>query len=66
MKNQNVKKVIKVTTIAGSAILIVGAGMSLLSAKSIKEAIMPSVAILVGLGAFNYAMSDKIPTLKQD
>jgi VIT1/CCC1 family predicted Fe2+/Mn2+ transporter len=60
MKNPTVKKTIKVVTIAGSAVLVVGAGMTLISAKSVKEAVMPMVAILVGLAAFNYAMNDKV------
>jgi len=34
--------------------------MNLLSAKSLKDAAMPVVAILVGVAAFNYAMKDKV------
>lgn len=60
MKNQNVKKGVRVVTIAGSAVLVVGAAMTLFSAKNIKEAAMPLVAILVGVAAFNYAMKDQI------
>lgn len=59
MKNPTVRKTIRIATIAGSAALVVGAGMSILTAKNIKEGIMPAVAILVGIAAFNYAMADK-------
>jgi VIT1/CCC1 family predicted Fe2+/Mn2+ transporter len=65
MKNPTVKKTIKVVTIAGSAVLVVGAGMTLISSKSVKEAVMPIVAILVGLAAFNYAMNDKVEVVNK-
>lgn len=64
MKNPTVQKSVKVVTIAGSAVLVVGAAMSLFSAKSVKDAAMPVVAILVGVAAFNYAMKDKVETPK--
>jgi hypothetical protein len=59
MANPTVKKTIRIATIAGSAALVVGAGMSLMAVKNVKEGIMPVVAILVGVAAFNYAMNDK-------
>jgi hypothetical protein len=59
MANPTVKKTIRIATIAGSAALVVGAGMSLMSVKNLKEGVMPVVAILVGVAAFNYAMKDK-------
>ena len=65
MKNPAVKKTVKVVTIAGSAVLVVGAAMSLVSAKSVKDAAMPLVAILVGVAAFNYAMKDKVEEVKK-
>jgi VIT1/CCC1 family predicted Fe2+/Mn2+ transporter len=65
MKNPTVKKTVKVVTIAGSAVLVVGAAMSLVSAKSVKDAAMPLVAILVGVAAFNYAMKDKVEEVKK-
>jgi len=49
MKNPTVKRTVRVVTIAGSAVLVVGAAMNLLSAKSLKDAAMPVVAILVGV-----------------
>lgn len=64
MKNPTVKKTVKVVTIAGSAVLVVGAAMSLVSAKSVKDAAMPLVAILVGVAAFNYAIKDKVEEKK--
>jgi hypothetical protein len=64
MKNPTVKKTVKVVTIAGSAVLVVGAAMNLMSAKNVKDAAMPLVAILVGVAAFNYAMKDKVETTK--
>jgi VIT1/CCC1 family predicted Fe2+/Mn2+ transporter len=59
MKNPTIKKTLKMVTIAGSAVLVVNAAMTLISTKSIKEAAMPIVAILVGVAAFNYAMNDQ-------
>lgn len=67
MKNANVKSVVKVVTIAGSAVLVLNSAMGLLKAGSslnLKGAVMPTVSILVGLAAFNYAMQDK-PMLKK-
>lgn len=64
MKNPTVQKTVKVVTIAGSAVLVVGAAMSIMSAKNAKEAVMPIVAILVGVAAFNYAMKDKVEITK--
>jgi hypothetical protein len=64
MKNLTIKKGVKVVTVAGSAVLVVGAAINLFSAKSIKEAAMPLVAILVGVAAFNYAINDKIEVKK--
>lgn len=66
MKNENVRQVVKVVTIAGSAVLVLSSGMKLLKAgtsMNLKGAIMPGVSILVGLAAFNYAMQEK-PRLK--
>lgn len=60
MKNPTVQKTVKIATIAGSAALVVGAGMQLLTVKSVREALMPAIAILVGVAAFNYAMKEKI------
>jgi NADH:ubiquinone oxidoreductase subunit 6 (subunit J) len=65
MKNPTVKKSIKVVTIAGSAVLVVGAAMTLISAKNVKEAVMPLVSILVGVAAFNYAMNDKVEVVNK-
>ena len=67
MKNANVKSVVKVVTIAGSAVLVLNSAMGLLKAGSslnLKGSVMPTVSILVGLAAFNYAMQDK-PMLKK-
>jgi len=64
MKNPTLKKGIKVITVAGSSVLVVGAAINLFSAKSIKDAAMPLVAILVGVAAFNYAINDKVEIKK--
>jgi hypothetical protein len=56
MKNANVQKAMKVVTIAGSAILVLNAAMSLTKVTGLKSAAMPLVTILVGVAAFNYAM----------
>jgi hypothetical protein len=37
--------------------------MQLLSVKNVREGIMPVIAILVGVAAFNYAMKDKVITV---
>jgi Mg2+ and Co2+ transporter CorA len=66
MKNQNVQQVMKVVTIAGSAVLVLNSAMGLFKAgtsMNLRGAIMPSVSILVGLAAFNYAMKST-PTIK--
>ena len=63
MKNPTVQKTVKIATIAGSAALVVGAGMQLLSVKNVREGIMPVIAILVGVAAFNYAMKDRVITV---
>jgi hypothetical protein len=57
MNNPTVKKAIKIATIAGSSVLVINAAMSLMKVSSPKEAIMPLVTILVGVAAFNYAMT---------
>jgi hypothetical protein len=59
MKNPTVQKTIKVATIAGASIIVVRSAMQLMGVKSVKEAIMPVVTILVGVAAFNYAMTSK-------
>lgn len=67
MKNETLKTGVKVATIAGSAILVVNSAMALVKAgtsMNLKGAVMPTVSILVGIAAFNYAMQDK-PTLKK-
>jgi hypothetical protein len=60
MKNPTIQKTIRIATIAGSSALVIGAGMQLLTVKSVKEGLMPVVAILVGVAAFNYALKEKI------
>lgn len=62
MKNPTVQKTVKVATIAGASIIVIRSAMHLMSVKSVKEAIMPVVTILVGVAAFNYAMQSK-PTV---
>lgn len=52
------KKVIGAVTIAGAGILLVNSAIQIAGVKSIKQAVMPSLGILVGLAAFNYAMQD--------
>jgi hypothetical protein len=67
MKNEQMKQVVKVVTIAGSAVLVLNSVMSLVkagSAMDLKGAVMPTVSILVGLAAFNYAMAST-PTIKK-
>ena len=62
MKNENVKQAVKVATIAGSAVLVLGSAMQLLNAGTslnLKSAAMPIVSILVGVAAFNYAMQER-------
>jgi hypothetical protein len=60
IKNPNVKQAIKIVTIAGASVLVVGSVLNLLKAKSLKDGVMPVVAILVGASAFGYAMNKKI------
>ncbi len=56
MKNKNVQQAVKIATIGGAAVLVLGSAMSLTKVSSAKGAIMPIVSILVGIAAFNYAM----------
>ena len=60
MKNANVQKAMKVVTIAGSAVLVLNAGLALTKATGLKSAAMPLVTILVGIAAFNYAMGTTV------
>jgi hypothetical protein len=63
MKNQNVEKLVKVVTIAGSAVLVLNSIMGLVKAgttMNVKGAVMPLVSISVGLAAFKYAMASPI------
>lgn len=62
MKNPTVQKTIKVATIAGSSIIVIRSAMQLFGVKSVKEAVMPVVSILVGVAAFNYALQTKVET----
>jgi hypothetical protein len=64
MKNPTVQKTIRVATIAGSSILVIRSAMQLFGVKSVREAIMPTVSILVGVAAFNYAISSKPAEVK--
>ena len=67
MKNEKIKQVVKVVTIAGSAVLVLNSVMGLVKAgttMNVKAAVMPTVSILVGLAAFNYAMATT-PTIKK-
>lgn len=64
MKNPTVQKAVKVATVAGAAVLVVNSAMSLMKADSPKGYIMPLVSILVGVAAFNYAMSSTTVQVK--
>jgi hypothetical protein len=64
VKNPTAQKVIKVATIAGAAVIVVNSAMKLMQVKSAKEAIMPVVSILVGIAAFNYAMTSATDEIK--
>lgn len=61
----NTSQVMKVVTVAGSAILVVNSAMAAFKAGSIKGAIMPVVSIIVGVAAFNYAMASTTVTVKK-
>lgn len=55
--------VFRVVTIAGSAVLVLNSAMSLLKAgkdMDLKGAVMPTISILVGISAFNYALQSKV------
>lgn len=54
--NPTISKAIRIATISGSAILVVNATKQLIGVKSVKEAIMPTISILVGVSAFQYAL----------
>ena len=50
--NDTTHKVIKYATIGGASILIINSAIQLASVKSVKEAVMPIINILVGVSAF--------------
>ena len=54
--NPTISKAIRIATISGSAILVVNSATKLIAVKSVKEAVMPLVSILVGISAFQYAL----------
>jgi hypothetical protein len=64
IKNPTLQKTVKVATIAGAAIIVVNSAMKLVGVKSPKEAVMPLISILVGVAAFNYAMTAKTDEIK--
>jgi hypothetical protein len=54
--NPTVSKAIRIVTISGGAILVVNSATKLMGVKSVKEAVMPLISILVGISAFQYAL----------
>ena len=54
--NPTISKAIRIATISGGAILVVNSATKLIAVKSVKEAVMPLVSILVGISAFQYAL----------
>ena len=54
---ETIQPILKWTTVGGSAIIAVGAFMQLTKSKSISQAIMPAITLLVGVSAFSYAMT---------
>ena len=61
--NPTIQKAVKVATIAGAAVLVVNSAMSLMKADSPRGYAMPLVSILVGVAAFNYALSSSAPVV---
>jgi hypothetical protein len=54
--NPTISKAIRIATISGGAILVVNSATKLMGVKSVKEAAMPLISILVGIAAFQYAL----------
>jgi hypothetical protein len=64
--NPTISKAIRIATISGGAILVVNSATKLIGVKSVKEAVMPVISILVGVSAFQYALkSNPITVIKK-
>jgi hypothetical protein len=64
--NPTISKAIRIATISGGAILVVNSATKLIGVKSVKEAVMPVISILVGVSAFQYALkSNPIAIIKK-
>jgi hypothetical protein len=61
--NPTVSKAIRIVTISGGAILVVNSATKLMGVKSVKEAVMPLISILVGISAFQYALKSNPITI---
>jgi sulfite exporter TauE/SafE len=46
------QKVVKYATVGGASILIINSAIQLANVKSVREAVMPIINILVGVSAF--------------
>ena len=63
--NENFKKVIDVTTIAGASVVFINSALQMTKQKEMKKLIFPLVGIFVGVAALNYAVSN-LNSLKVD
>ena len=61
--NPTISKAIRIGTISGGAILVVNSATKLMGVKSVKEAVMPLISILVGISAFQYALKSNPITI---
>ena len=64
--NANMKTAINIATMAGATVLIVSSVMKIAKSKSVKEAAMPGLGILVGLSAFRYSLTEQKSTIKDE
>jgi len=60
MMNPKLQNALRIVTIGGASVLVVGAASQLIASKfDMKKSVMPLVTILVGVAAFSYAMGGK-------
>lgn len=63
--NPTISQAIRIATISGGAILVVNSATKLIGVKSVKEAAMPVISILVGIAAFQYALKSNPIVIKE-
>jgi len=61
MKKEQLKQAQRIAVLGGSSILVLGSVWQLTKVKTVKDAVMPVIATLVGISAFTYASAGLAP-----